>query len=370
MVLHVLRALFILLMAAAGWFYLSNLTPEGFQTAVGGEASWLVFPITLTIGVLFVCIDILAPRRKLAIFSGTILGLLVGAAVSYGLSFVVQFLIDQFREANPHALLNEQYISLAYFIKSIVGIVCSYLAISFILQTKDDFRFIIPYVEFAKQSKGARPLILDTSVLIDGRIADIAGTGVMEERMIVPNFVLEELQAVADSADKLKRARGRRGLDVLAGLRSQKKLDVTLYESQRFDNSGEGVDQKLIRLAKELNGRIVTNDHNLNKVAKVSNVDVININDLSQAMKPVILPGETMTVHISRPGEEPGQGVGYLEDGTMVVVEHARQFQGEDIDVTVTRSHQTSAGRMIFGRPVEEAPARRSRGQSDAPSPH
>jgi uncharacterized protein YacL len=371
MVLHVLRALFILLMAAAGWFYLSNGTPEGLQTAIGGENSWLVLPITLTIGVLFVCVDILSPRRKLAIFSGTILGLLVGAAVAYGLSFVVQFVIDQFKDANPHALLNEQYVALAYFVKSIVGIVCSYLAISFILQTKDDFRFIIPYVEFAKQSKGAKPIILDTSVLIDGRIADIAATGVMEERMIVPNFVLEELQAVADSADKLKRNRGRRGLDVLARLRSDKQLDVILYESQRFDtqDSTETVDQKLVRLAKELNGRVVTNDHNLNKVAKVSNVDVININDLSQALKPVILPGESMTVHISRAGEEPGQGVGYLEDGTMVVVEHARQFQGEDIEFTVTRAHQTSAGRMIFGRPTDEGvPSRRSRGQSDAPS--
>jgi len=370
MVLHVLRALFILLMAAAGWFYLSN-TAEGSQTAIGGETSWLVFPITLTIGVLFVCVDILAPRRKLAIFSGTILGLLVGAAVSYGLSFVVQFLIDQFKEANPHVLFNEQYVALAYFIKSIVGIVCSYLAISFILQTKDDFRFIIPYVEFAKQSKGARPVILDTSVLIDGRIEHIASTGIMEERMIVPNFVLEELQAVADSANKLKRDRGRRGLDVLARLRADKHLDVTLYESQRFENrdTGEGVDQKLVRLAKELNGRLVTNDHNLNKVAKVSNVDVININDLSQALKPVILPDETITVHISRAGEEPGQGVGYLEDGTMVVVEHARQYQGEDIEVTVTRQHQTSAGRMIFGHPLEEpTPARRTRGPSDAPS--
>lgn len=350
MVLHVLRALFILLMAAAGWSYVSN------QNAAGGEASWLALPITLTIGVFFICLDILSPRRKLTVISGSALGLIVGATVAYALSFVVQFMIDQYRELNPRPQLDEQYRALAYFAKTTIGVVCCYLAISFVLQTKDDFRFIIPYVEFSRQAKGPRPIIIDTSVLIDGRIADIVSTGVLEDKMIVPQFVLEELQAVADSADKLKRNRGRRGLDVLARLRADKHMDVMLYESPAYRERDNGeVDQKLVRLAKELNGRLVTNDHNLNKVAKVSGVDVINLHDLSQALKPVILPGEKMTVHISRAGEEPGQGVGYLEDGTMVVVEHARQYQGSDIEFTVTRAHQTSAGRMIFGRLVNDA---------------
>ncbi len=364
MVLHVLRALFVLLMAAAGWFYISN------QGALGGVNSWLALPMTLTVGVLFICIDILSPRSKLAVFSGTILGLVVGLALAFGLGFVIQFLIDQYRDVNPRVLSNEQYASLAYFTKMVVGIVTCYLAVSFVLQTKDDFRFIIPYVEFAKQAKGPRPILLDTSVLIDGRIGDIAATGVLEEKIIVPQFVLDELQAVADSADKLKRNRGRRGLDVLAKLRGDRHLEVILYESPRLQELEGGVDQKLMRLAKELHGRVVTNDYNLNKVAQLSGVDVININDLANSLKPVILPGEKMTVKIIRAGEEPGQGVGYLEDGTMVVVEQGRQYQGEDVEFTVTRAHQTSAGRMIFGRVSEDmvATGRHPRPQAEAPA--
>jgi uncharacterized protein YacL len=192
-------------------------------------------------------------------------------------------------------------------------------------------------------------------VLIDGRIADVASSGFLEEKIIVPQFIVEELQAVADSADKLKRNRGRRGLDILARLRSDKRLDVMLYESPRYQENDGDVDQKLVRLTKELNGRVVTNDHNLSKVAKVSGISVLNIHDLAGALKPIVLPGEKMSVRIVRAGEEAGQGVGYLEDGTMVVVEQARQHQGQDIEFTVTRAHQSSAGRMIFGRLVSDA---------------
>ncbi len=364
MILHVLRALFVLLMAAIGWFYISNLG------SIGGVNSWYVLPATLSIGVLFVCIDILAPRTKLVVFSGTILGLVVGLALAYVLGFLVQFLVDQYQEVNPRVFTNNQYVLLAQTCKVVVGVVCCYLAISFILQTKDDFRLIIPYVEFSKQAKGPRPYLLDTSVLIDGRIADVAASGVLEERIIVPQFVLEELQLVADSADKLKRNRGRRGLDVLGKLRNDKNLDVILYESPSLQESDAPVDQKLMRLARELHGRVVTNDYNLNKVAQLSGVDVLNLNDLANALKPVILPGERMTVRIVRAGEEAGQGVGYLEDGTMVVVEHARQLQGDDVEFTVTRAHQTSAGRMIFGRIAEDSgpPPRRARSEADAPS--
>lgn len=198
-------------------------------------------------------------------------------------------------------------------------------------------------------------MLLDTSVLIDGRINDIAATGILESQLIVPRFVLLELQAVADSADKLKRNRGRRGLDMLAKLQGTAHAEVILYDSSARDEAVE-VDQRLVSLAKELNGRILTNDFNLNKVAQLRGVDVVNINDLAGALKPVVLPGEKMTVRLIKPGETPGQGVGYLEDGTMVVVEQGRNHLNQDVEFLVTSALQTTAGRMIFGRMPDGAP--------------
>jgi uncharacterized protein YacL len=321
--------------------------------------------LSLTIGVLLVCIDILAPRKKLIIFSGTFFGLVVGIVIAYALQFPVTMLVDRFAGFDASgADANRRELVIA-FINLLVGIVCCYLAISFILQTKDDFRFIIPFVEFAKETKGARPMLIDTSVLIDGRIADLADTGILESRLIVPRFVLQELQTVADSADKLKRNRGRRGLDMLTKLQNNKNVEVLLYDSSAHDTTNEeGVDGKLIGLAQQMNARVLTNDFNLNKVAQLRGVTVVNLNDLSTALKPVVHAGEKMKVRLIKPGEEPGQGVGYLEDGTMVVVEQGRQFVNEDVEFTVTSVLQTSAGKMIFGRLGDSAPpARKQRTQ-------
>ncbi len=344
MVLQVLRALFVLLMAAVGWFFLS-------KTVVLQDYTWLTLSMTLTLGVLVVCLDILAPRRKLQIVSGTFLGLIVGILITYALSFVVKMLVDQYMplESGKGAATNQQ--DIVRFVDLILGMVCCYLSISFVLQTKDDFRFIVPYVEFSKQTKGARPMLLDTSMLIDGRIIDILATGIVESQLIVPRFVVEELQAVADSEDKLKRSRGRRGLDVLTKLRESKRADLVIYDSHTSrEERGLDVDNRLVALAKNLSARVLTTDFNLNKVAQLSGVDVININDLSNSLKPVVLPGEKLAVRLINPGEGESQAVGYLEDGTMVVVEQARQMVGQDVEITVSRVIQTSAGRMIFGR--------------------
>jgi uncharacterized protein YacL len=238
-------------------------------------------------------------------------------------------------------------------IKLLVGAVTIYLCVSFVMQTKDDFRFIVPYVEFSRQSKGLRPMLLDTSVIIDGRIADIADTRLLKSPLIVPRFVLEEIQNLADSADKLKRNRGRRGLDMLNRLQASDKAEIRLTDA-RLSQVEEltDVDHKLVALAKHLDGQIVTNDYNLNKVAQLRGVEVVNINDLANALKPVVLPGETVSVKIVKPGEEMGQGVGYLDDGTMVVAEQARDHMGKEVTIVVTSTLQTSAGRMIFGRPA------------------
>lgn len=192
------------------------------------------------------------------------------------------------------------------------------------------------------------PKVLDTSVIIDGRIADILATGFIEGPIIVPNFVLEELRHIADSADVLKRNRGRRGLDVLNHI--QKELNIGVQISEK-DFPGQEVDTKLLRVAKQMDGKVLTNDFNLNKVAALQNVPVLNINDLANAVKPVVLPGEEMTVHVIKEGKELGQGVGYLDDGTMIVVDGGKRFIGETLVVLVTSVLQTSAGRMIFAKP-------------------
>ena len=200
--------------------------------------------IPTAVAVLLVCIDILSPaRRKLAIFSGTFLGLIVGLAMAYVMSFVVRLLVLNYVNGNKESIIQ--------FVNMLVSVAACYLTISFIFQTKDDFRFIVPYVEFSKATKGARPILIDTSVLIDGRITDIAMTGILESQLVVPQFVLGELQQIADSADKLKRNRGRRGLDVLAKLRDNGKSDVSIYDPHRETDIGP-VDQRLMDLAGEL----------------------------------------------------------------------------------------------------------------------
>ena len=197
-----------------------------------------------------------------------------------------------------------------------------------------------------KTPPSACPKVLDTSVVIDGRILDILRSGFLEGEIVIPSFVLDELRHIADSADALRRARGRRGLDVLKKLQEEAALPVRVEER---GGSGE-VDVMLLRLARELGGAVMTNDYNLNKVAGVAGVPVLNINELSGALRPAVLPGEEMTVHIIREGKEPGQGVAYLEDGTMVVVENGRRRVGETVSAEVTTVLQTSAGRMIFAR--------------------
>ena len=193
--------------------------------------------------------------------------------------------------------------------------------------------------------------LLDTSVIIDGRIADICSTGFLDGKLLIPVFVLEELQHIADSADALKRVRGRRGLDILQKIRTESGLQVEII-NQDFDDISE-VDSKLIRLGQQLGGKIITNDYNLNKVSELQGVPVLNINDLSNAVKPVVIPGESMTVNVVKEGKEHGQGIAYLDDGTMIVVENGRYYLGKTIQVEVTSALQTSAGRMIFAKPIE-----------------
>ena len=204
--------------------------------------------------------------------------------------------------------------------------------------------------QIAKEQKSSKLYkLLDTSVIIDGRIADICETGFIDGTLLIPEFVLEELQHIADSSDALKRVRGRRGLDVLQRIRTESKMEVEIT-SQDFDDIAE-VDSKLVRLAQVVGGKLITNDFNLNKVAELRDVPVLNINELSNAVKPVVIPGETMRVSVVKEGKEPGQGVAYLDDGTMIVSENGRRHINNTIEVEVTSALQTAAGRMIFAKP-------------------
>ncbi|MBK9119669.1 MAG: PIN domain-containing protein [Phycisphaerales bacterium] len=344
MVSWVLRGLFVALVMAV-----AILAAGDEKSGVSGQAvPWALSATGFAVAL--VVVEAFLLRKSLAALSGAFLGLVAGIVFAYGLGLIVDLIVEVY-------LGGEVEQPMVGVIKLLLGIVSCYLTISFILQSKDDIRFVIPYVEFAKQTRGNRPLILDTSVIIDGRIADICDTRIIDSAIFIPRFVLQELQTIADSADKLKRNRGRRGLDMLNKLQTNDKVEIRISETRLPSGEESGdVDQKLVALAKKLDGRIVTNDYNLNKIAQIRGVDVININDLANALKPVVMPGETLTVKIIKPGEEAGQGVGYLEDGTMVVAENARDKINEDVTLTITSVLQTSAGRMIFGRPEGEPP--------------
>jgi uncharacterized protein YacL len=274
-----------------------------------------------------------------AIYFGLLMGFLLGSLFWAALETLVQ---ESFKNT---------YSELIQPARLLITLVCCYISISVLLQTKDEFRFVIPYVEFSKQIKGARPLVLDTSVIIDGRIADICDTRFIDTKLIVPRFVLQELQAVADSSDKLKRNRGRRGLDMLKRMQNNPKVELQVHEASLPElRDVPKVDERLVIFARAVGARVVTNDYNLNKIAQLQGVEVINLNELANALKSVALPGENMTVRIVKPGDQPGQGVGYLDDGTMVVVEQGRSMMGQEVPITVTSVLQTPAGRMIFGR--------------------
>ena len=233
-----------------------------------------------------------------------------------------------------------------------------YLGIKIALKSKDDLFNISKLSKLApsmkeknskKEQKSIPPKVLDTSVIIDGRIADICRTGFIEGKLIIPKFVLDELQHIADSSDDLKRVRGRRGLDILNIIQKEIDIEVEISEA-KFDDIPE-VDSKLLKLAQVLGGKVVTNDYNLNKVAQFQGVEVLNINELANAIKPVAIPGEEMVVQVVKEGKEHSQGIAYLDDGTMIVVDGGKKHMGETIRVLVTSVLQTPAGRMIFGKP-------------------
>ena len=233
-------------------------------------------------------------------------------------------------------------------VNGLLIIIFAYLGMMMSMRGKDEFSIVIPYVKLKREDQHEEIIVLDTSVIIDGRIADICHTKFIEGKLIIPRFVLKELQQIADSADPIKRNRGRRGLDMLNKIRKSGHMEVKIHEEDLPEI--QDVDAKLIKLAKVLSAKVFTNDYNLNKIAELQGVAVLNINELANALKPVVIPGEVMEVRVVKEGKEYNQAVAYLDDGTMVVIDNARHAIGQSIKVMVTSVLQTAAGRMIFAK--------------------
>jgi len=347
MALWILRGFFLLIAIGMGLSLTANPDLMGGPDAPTPDRRWGVFIVFILGAIGAVALDILIRNKRIDMISSVYFGLVVGLF----LTFVVDLaLTPLFGLGLGHRFGGLSSQALRAFVVGFSGISICYGCISLLWQTKDDFRFVIPYVEFSKDVKGSKPYILDTSVVIDGRIADIIETGIIDNQLVMPRFVLAELQGIADSSDKMRRARGRRGLDVLDRLRNNQNIDFKVYDRELPEMQGQPVDMKLLLLAKHLEGKVVTGDFNLNKVAKLQNVPVINLNEIANSLKPVFLPGELIKIRVVKAGEGAGQGIGYLDDGTMIVIEDGKAHIGSDVNITVTSMLQTSAGRMVFGK--------------------
>jgi len=321
----VIRVLFILLLAGCGWYLRPFDLPEYFAAAAG-----------LAFGLVIVLFEIQVRKTTLKRLIGAAFGSLLGIIGA----FLISLILGRAIPGNSSTLS---------FVELLVLLWMGYVGLA-VGASKGEMLNLgaLGGLFGGEQTSSQSFKILDTSVIIDGRIADIVETGFLDGTLVIPQFVLRELQLVADSADSLKRNRGRRGLDVLQRVQKMTQLNIQILEDD-FPNVHE-VDMKLIELAKVYNCKIVTNDFNLNKVAQLHGVEVLNINELANALKPVVLPGEIMRVFILKEGKEYNQGVAYLDDGTMVVVDNAKKMISRTIDIAVTSVLQTTAGKMIFGR--------------------
>jgi uncharacterized protein YacL len=298
------------------------------------HSEWISATIGAMVGILIVSIDIFFKQYTVRNILAVILGLALGLLTHRLFMMVVVY---------------------AHFTSEVTrnfgiatAIIFSYLGIITVLRGQDEFSLMIPFVHLDSKGPSEEMILLDTSVIIDGRIADIANTHFLSSKLILPRFVLKELQLIADSSDPLKRARGRRGLDVLNAIQSNPNITVKIHELDfpEFNT----VDAKLVKMGQVLQAKVFTNDYNLNKVAELQGVKVLNINDLANALKPVVMPGEEMEIKILKEGKEHEQGVAYLDDGTMVVVDNGKRRLGHTVKVTITSVLQTQAGRMIFAK--------------------
>jgi uncharacterized protein YacL len=326
--IHVFRFFIIGCITAAGYFF----TPFRLPRPAGAAIAFII-------GGIIMYLETQIRRTQFKVIWSSTIGTYAGVFLGWSLGAIYKNITD---DAPTALFIRIFFLIIMPYIGFLVGVQKSEW-----LNPAHLFRF------FKEKSGGRSYKLLDTSVIIDGRITDLCDTGFIEGTLVIPQFVLKELQFVADSSDSLKRQRGRRGLDVLNHLQKSSQITVVIWEMD-FPEIRD-VDSKLIELARQLDAKIVTNDVNLNKVAKLRGISVLNINELANALRPVVLPGESMRVFILKEGKEKDQGVGYLDDGTMVVVDNSRRMIGQNVDITVTSVLQTTVGKMIFGRYNEDA---------------
>ncbi|MDD6707614.1 PIN/TRAM domain-containing protein [Eubacterium pyruvativorans] len=343
------------------FFIILHVNPVWLESSLSESAQdWICVIIALLFGLIFFKASPYIEHRSSVVannigkdLQNISTGSIVSTAVGLILGLLIATLLKQMFQVIPNIYIQSLVTVLAYLVLGYIGAVVGMKKGGDIVQSLMAFRR--PAAEQTKAVKAAKksgqiPKILDTSVIIDGRIADIMGTGFLEGPIVIPEFVLVELRHIADSADELKRARGRHGLDILNQIRDDYGVEIYNTDKEKSLKEVPEVDVKLLKLAQIMNGKVVTNDYNLNKVAGINGVRVLNINELANCLKPVVLPGEKMSLRLVKQGKDPSQAIGYLSDGTMIVVEDGRKMIGRETEITVTSVLQTSAGRMIFGR--------------------
>ncbi|MFH1769021.1 MAG: PIN domain-containing protein [Candidatus Omnitrophota bacterium] len=330
--LRLIRSLFIILCGLVAYtFSVGGIIPAQSNNPI------IYVAIGLIIGVAVVLFEIMARRVSIKGLSSGVFGIVFGLLL--GRLFILLLVLFELPPGIHRAL------------SSFIYLVCIYIGLTLGLKGKEEFNLIIPYVRFRRQEFKEENVIVDTSSIIDGRILDIVKTGFVEAKFIVSRYVLNELQALADSTDYLKRQKGKRGIEILHSLKKEPMIEIVIYERE-LDSSLE-VDEKLVKLAKSLDSKIITTDYNLNRIAQLQGIRILNINDLANALKPILLPGEHLSLKLIKEGKEHNQAIAYLDDGTMVVVENGRRLIGNTVAVEVTSILQSPSGRIIFTKLVE-----------------
>ncbi len=338
-----LRLTYLLLLATAALLpFVGDMTDTSTSDAVVVSDYAGAFVLLVGLGSLVVLVDVFTPEKRLANVIAIYFGVVVGLVSAYALSGLIDL------AARTWYLTSPPWPAYLLMGKLALGITFCYLAVSIVLATKDDFRIVLPYVEFSRRSRGSRPLVVDTSVLVDARFAKFLQSGMVDTSIVVPEFVLGELQALADSSESSKRDRGRRGFKSLQAIRESRGGSNVVLEP--YDPPGHGVDEKLVALSERLQGRLLTLDSNLRAIAKVRGLATVDLELASQALRPLGNPGSEFELRLEKAGEQPGQAVGRLPDGTLVVVEDAADQIGEMVSCQTTNTVRTNAGNLVFAR--------------------
>jgi uncharacterized protein YacL len=336
---RLIRVGFVALMLIVTLLYVLSINEKAGDLEVGIAKNWLIPVFTsMVLAGLFLTVDLLTPRKKISMISGVVFGLMGGLMAAWIFSTIIDLVVQSWDLESG---------SIVSAVKVLLGVSLGFLGITMVIQTQDEFRLVIPYVEFAKQMRGPLPLVLDTSALIDARIADIAASGLVQQTIVIPEFVIEELQLLADARDRMKRNKGHRGLDIVTKLQRMSGVDVMIDGSPV---QKKAVDLALVELCTRMPAMLVTLDVALSRIASIQKIPTLNINDLANALKPVVIPGKMIRVELIKPGEQHGQAVGYLADGTMIVAEDGYPYIGQTRDLVITSSMQTAAGRLLFAR--------------------